>query len=218
MNLGWTAMAVAGVAWLGAAHSLAQEPGVAVRQTSEVPSPEGQQAAMTSVAKQFALYVVLCSSSERGAGLPGSNAQHPEVLQFIKDVPVEWSDARVLNREAGDYVTIARKDHHSDDWYLGAITHEQPRTLRIRLDFLDADKRYRATIYREGPDVSTGQGEEVVIETRPVSRFDSMQLKLAAGGGLAMRITSERVAPALSPTPRARPKPRPPPPPEFDVE
>ena len=63
---------------------------------------------------------------------------------------MDWSDTRVLNGEVGDYVTIARKDRRSDDWYLGAVTDEQPRTLSASLDFLDEGKRYYATIYRDG--------------------------------------------------------------------
>ena len=55
-------------------------------------------------------------------------------------MPTDWADTRVLGGEVGDYVTIARKDRNSEDWYLGAVTDENARTLQIALDFLDAGK------------------------------------------------------------------------------
>ena len=69
--------------------------------------------------------MVLYSPIQMAADLPENYAKYPKPFQFIKDVPVDWSDTRVLNGEVGDYVTIARKDRNSDDWYLGAITDEQ---------------------------------------------------------------------------------------------
>jgi hypothetical protein len=41
-------------------------------------------------------------------------------FQFIIDVPADWSESRVLNGEIGDFVTIARKNRRSENWYLGA--------------------------------------------------------------------------------------------------
>ncbi|RYG06941.1 MAG: hypothetical protein EON96_22380, partial [Caulobacteraceae bacterium] len=37
-------------------------------------------------------------------------------------VATDWDRTVVLNGEVGDYVTIARKDRNSDDWFLGSIT------------------------------------------------------------------------------------------------
>ena len=71
--------------------------------------------------------MVLYSPIQMAADLPENYAKYPKPFQFIKDVPVDWSDTRVLNGEVGDYATIARKDRNSDDWYLGAITDEEPR-------------------------------------------------------------------------------------------
>ena len=66
---------------------------------------------------------------------------NPAPFQFIKDVPVDWSETRVLNGEIGDFVTIARKDRASDVWALGSLTDEHPRVLSAPLTFLDAGRR-----------------------------------------------------------------------------
>jgi alpha-glucosidase len=123
----------------------------------------------------------------------------------------------VLNGEVGDYVTMARKDRNSEEWYVGAITDENPRTLGVALDFLDEGRRYYATIYRDGPKAGyQGDGHDLQIETRPVSKFDHLQLKLAPGGGQAIRIATDlrRIKPGSAPKPRPKPESKP----EFDVE
>jgi alpha-glucosidase len=147
----------------------------------------------STIAKQLALYVVLYSPIQMAADLPENYARFPKAFQFIKDVPVDWSDTRVLNGEVGDYVTMARKDRNSDDWYLGAITDEQPRSLRVSLQFLDAGRTYYATIYRDGRRAGfAGDPRSIEIETRPVSRNDTLTLELAPGGGQAIRIAMRR--------------------------
>jgi alpha-glucosidase len=147
------------------------------------------------------------------ADLPESYARFPKPFQFIKDVPVDWSETRVLNGEVGDYATVARKDRSSDDWYVGAITDEQPRTLSLSLGFLDEGRKYTATIYRDGKAAGfAGDPASVEIDRRPVSRHDTLSLRLAPGGGTAIRIA----APAKRSAPRPAPKPKPKP--EFDVE
>ena len=176
----------------------------------------GGKRIQTTITKQLALYVVLYSPIQMAADLPENYAKYPKPFQFIKDVPVDWSDTRVLNGEVGDYVTIARKDRNSDDWYLGSITDEQSRTLSASLNFLDEGRRYYATIYRDGKNASfDGDGHSIEIETRPVSRNDTLQLKLAPGGGQAIRISTNPASTGVRSAPKPSPKKKPP---EFDVE
>jgi alpha-glucosidase len=171
----------------------------------------GGRRIQSTIAKQLALYVVLYSPIQMAADLPENYAKFPKPFQFIKDVPVDWDETRVLNGEVGDYVTIARKDRHSADWYLGAITDEEPRTLRVSLEFLDERQKYTATIYRDGPDAGfAGNPASIEIERRPMSRHDTLTLKLAPGGGTAIRIAG----PGKISSPKRAPKPKP----EYDVE
>ena len=105
----------------------------------------------TTVAKQLALYVTLYSPLQMAADLPEVYEKRMDVFQFIKDVPVDWKDSRVLNAEIGDYVSYARKDKFSDNWFIGSITDENPRQFDFTLDFLDNGASYVATIYADGP-------------------------------------------------------------------
>jgi alpha-glucosidase len=112
-------------------------------------------------------------------------------FQFIKDVPVDWSESVAVNGEIGDYVTIARKDRRSDNWYLGSVTDESARTLSVKLDFLEPGKSYRAQIYRDGEGADwKSNPQAIAIESRNVTRDDTLTLPLAAGGGAAVRFVT----------------------------
>ena len=151
----------------------------------------GGRRIQSTIAKQLALYVVIYSPIQMAADLPENYARFAKPFQFIRDVPVDWADTRVLNGEVGDYVTFARKDRNSEDWYLGAITDEQPRTLTVPLAFLDAGRKYTATIYRDGADAGfEGNPASIEIESRAVTSQDTLTVKLAPGGGQAIRFAA----------------------------
>ena len=133
------------------------------------------------------------SVTEMAADLPENYARYPGPFQFIRDVPTDWAQTRVLNGEVGDYVTMARKDRDSDDWYVGAVTDEQARELRIPLAFLDAGKTYTAEIYRDGDGAGfDANPHAIAIERRSAHSTDTWPIRIAAGGGFAIRF----VAPA----------------------
>ena len=96
----------------------------------------------STLAHQLAEYVVFYSPIQMVADLPDNYREHPDALQFIVDVPVDWADTRCLDAEIGDYVVTARKDKHSADWYVGGITDGEERTVTFALDFLDAGREY----------------------------------------------------------------------------
>jgi alpha-glucosidase len=146
------------------------------------------QAIQTTLAKQLALYVLIYSPIQMVADLPENYAKHMDAFQFIKDVPVDWSQTHVLNGEVGDYVTIARKDRHSEAWYLGAGTDENGRVLQVPLGFLDPRRTYSAEIYRDGDKAHWKTAPfEFAIEKRKVRSTDTLTIRLAAGGGQAIR-------------------------------
>lgn len=146
----------------------------------------------STLAKQLANYVVIYSPVAMLADTPEAYARYPQAFQFIRDVPTDWSETRVLNGEIGDYATIARKDRKTDDWYLGSVGDELPRTMTVTLDFLDAGKSYTAQIYRDGPDADyrTPKRHSIAIENRKVKRGDTLALALAPGGGQAVRFVA----------------------------
>nr|WP_255518190.1 glycoside hydrolase family 97 catalytic domain-containing protein [Fulvivirga sp. M361] len=141
----------------------------------------------TTLAKQLALFVVFYSPLQMASDLV-ENYENQPAFQFIRDVPVNWEETKVLQASIGEYVTIARKDWDSDDWYLGAITNEESRTLSLQLDFLEKGKVYIAEIYKdaEDSDWKTNPYPHELSKLECTSG-DSLVLKLAPGGGQAIR-------------------------------
>lgn len=145
---------------------------------------------LSTIAKQLALYVVIYSPVQMVADTPENYAKYPGPMKFIRDVPTDWSETRVLNGEIGDFATIARKQRGGEDWYLGAVGDEEARSVSFKLDFLSPGAKYVAEIYRDGDDADyrTDKRHSIVIEQRRVSSADEMSLRLAPGGGAAVRI------------------------------
>ncbi|OYY92072.1 MAG: alpha-glucosidase [Sphingomonas sp. 28-66-16] len=155
---------------------------------------QGDSPILSTIAKQLALYVVLYSPVVMAADTPENYAKYPAAFQFIKDVPTDWVDTRMLNGAVGEYATIVRRPRGSDDWFLGAVGDETARTLKVTLDFLDPGKTYTAQIYRDGDDADyrTDKRHSIAIETRRVKRGDTLTLALAPGGGQAIRFVAPK--------------------------
>lgn len=142
----------------------------------------------TTLAKELALYVIIYSPMQMASDLPENYAAHLDAFQFIKDVPVDWDVTVVPAAVIGDYVAIARKDRNSTDWYLGVATDEEARNVDVSLDFLDADAEYTAQIYADAPDADWQTNPTAyVITEQTVTAEDILPVKLAAGGGTAVR-------------------------------
>lgn len=142
----------------------------------------------TTIAQQLALYVVIYSPIQMAADLPEYYEGNP-AFQFIRDVGVDWQRTEVLNGEPGDFVTIARQERGTGDWFVGSITDEESRAMNIALDFLEPGSNYEAVIYADANDAHWDLNPEAFEITRQeVNSETVLQLKLAAGGGAAISI------------------------------
>ena len=112
-----------------------------------------------------------------------------DAFQFIRDVPVDWDDTKIVEAEPGDYITIARKEKGRGNWFVGAITDERARVAEVSLGFLEKGRRYKAIIYRDGDNADWKSNPEAyTIETMTVDSGSRLTLKLAPGGGAAVSI------------------------------
>ena len=136
---------------------------------------------------------MIYSPIQMAADLPENYEANPRAFQFIKDVAVDWDDTRMLAGEVGDLAVIARKDRGSDNWFLGAVADEEERRFDVALDFLAPGRRYRAEIYRDGDDADYRTNPRaIVIEQRVVTSADRLAMRLAPGGGAAVRFVPVR--------------------------
>jgi len=151
-------------------------------------TPSGARV-QTTLANQLALYVIIFSPLQMASDLPENYIGKSE-FQFIKEVPCTWSDTKVLDSKIGEYTTIVRKDWDEKNWYLGSITNKNARDLKVALSFLDKDKEYEAEIYADGSGANYKTNPyPVSISKQKVTNKTVLDLKLAAGGGTAVKFS-----------------------------
>jgi glucan 1,4-alpha-glucosidase len=140
----------------------------------------------TTLAQQLALYVVIYSPMQMVADLPVYYEGHP-AFQFIKDVGVDWEQSVVLNGEVGKYVSIAREERQTGNWFLGSITNEDAREIIIKTDFLDPELSYTVTLYADGTDAHWDENPvSYTIKNLQLDHTSEVALQLAPGGGAAI--------------------------------
>lgn len=143
----------------------------------------------TTLTKQLALYVTMYSPLQMAADLIENYRRFPDAFQFIKDVAVDWDNTYILEAEPGDYVTIGRKAKGKNEWFVGAITDENPRVATIDLSFLPEGKSYMATVYADGKDADWRTNpKSYTITEKKVTPKTKLKLPLAASGGVAIAI------------------------------
>ena len=152
-------------------------------------NPENTSRVRSTLARQLALYVTLYSPLQMAADLPENYERFMDAFQFIKDVPVEWDKTIYLEAEPGDYVTIARREKGTDNWYIGCSADENGHKSTLSLDFLQPGKTYEATIYADAPDADWEKNPQAYTITRQEVTADTqLELQAAPGGGYAISI------------------------------
>ena len=152
-------------------------------------NPNNNSQIRTTLARQLALYVTMYSPLQMAADLPENYEKYADAFQFIKDVPVDWQKSVYLEAEPGRYITIARKDKHSNDWYVGCTAYEGGHISELLLNFLDKGKKYEATIYADAKDANWKTNPKAyTITKQKVNAKTKLKLTAAQGGGYAISI------------------------------
>lgn len=163
-------------------------PGVFVMDITKI-NPENNSYCNSTICNQLALYVTLYSPLQMAADLPEHYEMYMDAFQFIKDVAVDWDESRYLAAEPGQYILAARKEKGGNDWFVGAVTNEEKRTLEVNFDFLDKDTRYVATLYADGKDADYATNpDSYKITTGIVTSKSKIKVDMARGGGFAISI------------------------------
>lgn len=152
-------------------------------------NPNNQSHGNFTIANQLGLYLTMYSPLQMAADLIENYDRFPDAFQFIKDVPVDWQDSKYLEAEPGKYVTVARKDKNSENWFIGNSNGLEKRSTKIKLDFLDKGKKYEAIIYQDAKDAHYKTNPQAyVISKKKVTNKSELELFSAPGGGFAVSI------------------------------
>ena len=143
----------------------------------------------STLARQLALYVTMYSPLQMAADLPEHYERYMDAFQFIKDVAIDWDDSKYLEAEPGQYITVARKAKDTNNWFVGCTSGENGHQSVLKLDFLDSDKTYIATVYADAPDAHYKSNPQAYsIRKGIVTSKTALKLKAAPGGGYAISI------------------------------
>lgn len=152
-------------------------------------NPNNNSHVNSTLANQLALYVTMYSPLQMAADLPENYMKFPDAFQFIKDVALDWDDSKYIEAEPGQYITAARKAKGTNNWFVGSVGGEQPRTSTIKFDFLDKGKTYVATIYADAKDAHFKTNPQAYeIKRVVVTNKSKLSQFVAAGGGYAISI------------------------------
>lgn len=152
-------------------------------------NPDNKSYARSTLAKQLGLYLTMYSPLQMAADLPENYEKYVDAFQFIKDVPVDWQKSIYLEAEPGRYITVARKDKNSNDWYIGCTANENGHTSLLKLDFLDKNKKYEATIYADAKNAHYKNNPKAYkISKQKVDANTSLSIIAKEGGGYAISI------------------------------
>ena len=166
-------------------------PGVFEMDISKL-NPNNNSRVNTTLANQLGLYVIMYSPLQMAADLPENYERFSDAFQFIKDVAIDWDRSVYLEAEPGEFVTIARKAKDREDWFVGNSNGYNKREAAIYLSFLDKDKKYIATIYRDhkNSDYKTNP-QAYVIESKKVTSQTVLKLLTVPAGGFGIKITPD---------------------------
>ncbi|SDR88143.1 glycoside hydrolase family 97 protein [Christiangramia echinicola] len=163
-------------------------PGIFEMEISKL-NPDNNSHVNSTIANQLALYVTMYSPLQMAADLPENYNRFPDAFQFIKDVALDWDESIYLEAEPGDYITVARKEKGSGNWFVGNVNGNEVRTSKIEFDFLEKGKDYIATVYSDAADAHYKTNPQAYeIKKYRVNSKSELSQKSAPGGGYAISI------------------------------
>lgn len=112
---------------------------------------------------------------------PARIKEVPE-LEFFDNVPVVWDETRVVDDAIGEHVVIARRS--GEEWFAGAITNDEGRTLEVPTAFLEAGSDYVLRVYTDDP--SSESPTKVKCSRYIVKGGQTLTFDLQPKGGAAM--------------------------------
>ena len=109
-------------------------------------------------------------------------------LQFWKDCPTVFDESVALDGIPGEYIIQARRSGH--DWFVGAMTNTEGRTIQVPTDFLPKGK-YIVEIFNDDPALNTRtkvSSQSIIIKA---GKIISLELQPSGGATLHFKPMSK---------------------------
>ncbi|MGQ8338988.1 glycoside hydrolase family 97 C-terminal domain-containing protein, partial [Sunxiuqinia sp. A32] len=130
---------------------------------------------------QLAMYVVYDAPLQMLSDSPSNYYKEEECTRFLSKMKTVWDETKILDAKVADYIVTAKRS--GEDWYLGAMTDADARTLDIDLSFL-GEGEYEIEIMQDGVNVGKAAVDYSHI-TKKVNKNSTIEIPMASGGGWA---------------------------------
>lgn len=136
---------------------------------------------MGTRAHEVAKFIIFESPLQMLADTPTNYMNNQKTTDFISSIPTTWDETVPLAGEVGEYILMAKKN--SDQWFIGAMTNEESRTLDIDFKFLP-EGSYQMSFIKDGVNADK-HAEDHSFSTMNIKPSDTIELNLAPSGGWA---------------------------------
>lgn len=138
----------------------------------------------------LAMYVIYNQPFGMLADSPSEYMKSPDVMKYLSAVPAVFDETLPLSASLGEYAVMAKRKNR--DWYVGAMTNWDARSVAVDFKFLQPGVMYTAEIYTDGKEADVN-AEQYLHETVSVNRNTKLNLKLAPGGGAAIHLKETKL-------------------------
>ncbi|HEX3385164.1 MAG TPA: glycoside hydrolase family 97 protein, partial [Mucilaginibacter sp.] len=140
---------------------------------------EGMPMSQGTRCHQLAMFVVYDNPMQIFAGNPSQAWLEPAFTELLGSLPTVWDQTNVLDGKVGEYIVTARQN--GANWYVGGMSNWTTREIELKLDFLDDNGNYNATICKDGVNADRYPADYLISEST-IKKGDTLKIKLAPGG------------------------------------
>jgi len=162
-------------------------PGAMISMQPEVyRSERPNSASIGTRAYQMALFVVFESGIQMLADNPTLYYRNADCTKFITSVPTTWDETKALAATAGEVAVVAKRK--GSNWFVGGITNNNAREVKVNFDFLERGKTYTMTYFEDGINANR-QAMDYRKKTVTVKAGDTIDIKMVRNGGWAAMLS-----------------------------
>ena len=166
----------------------------------------------STVVSQCAQCLIFPSGILTLPDMPDAYRRKADLFTFIKQLPMNYNETKVLEMTIGEKLTMARRA--GDTWFVAAVANEAGRKLEVKLDFLKPGVTYDVTFYEDTAEShyefpggwnkkdaakkkipfkpAKTKREHYQIRTDQVMKGDLISAQIAPGGGHCMWIRPQQ--------------------------
>jgi len=133
---------------------------------------------------QLAMYVIFEAPIQMLCESPTRYKQEQESVDFMTSIPTTWDETKVIEAKVADYILLARRN--GKNWYVGAMTDDAARDMKIKLDFLGSGT-YTMEIMKDGMNAAH-HAQDYKKEIIEVDKNSVIPIHMVGGGGWAAKI------------------------------